>query len=161
MAIAGELNPFCEALFQIVDEPVCVLGPTAADMPRRDKFGIGINRNPSPRVADAVFAFKASRNVGLLALGEGPYFINLKHLAWQVAHHAVVVFGACLARLNYQTGHRPLTDSGHSDRAADAASFNQAGNNLRPLFSAQLVHGVICTHDKRTVNQKELLCPFF
>ena len=55
-----------------------------ADQPGRDQLGVGVDRSPRPDVASLRRSGLGPRDVLLLAMDEGPDFIDLHPLARQV-----------------------------------------------------------------------------
>lgn len=92
MPVAGQLDAIGEALRKIVNEGFGGLTVAPANVPRRNEFRIGIDRRPGPHVASIGRRFLRPRHVLLLAMDEGPDFIDLNALGGEIAEHAVLLF---------------------------------------------------------------------
>ena len=77
MAVAGELNAVSEPVPQVVHEGDGVVAVPAADQPRNQQLGFGLDRGPGPGIARASNRGLHFGDVLLLRCRERPDFIHL------------------------------------------------------------------------------------
>jgi hypothetical protein len=77
-----------------------------------NQLGIGVRRNPKPRIA--LFASGPLHGIGVLVLRphEAPNLIYLNALAIEIAQNSILIPGAGLTGIDNQLGHGCLADAG-------------------------------------------------
>jgi hypothetical protein len=111
-----------------------------ADVKTGNEFGDRIKRNPCPSVANSIGTFQSVWNVGLFAMGERPNFIDLQHLARQIAHGFVHKFGASRTGGNEHPFNGLFSRAGQPGRASDGASLNEATEDLSTFIGCENIH---------------------
>ena len=140
VTVAGELNPLGEPFRKVVDELVSVARSAFANVEAGNQFCLGINGNPSPRVAHFFAAFEMFGDVLLFGVSETPNFINLKQFAVQIAHGFVHVIGAGRASGDKHPFNGFLGCSGQPAGATHGATLDQTVEDLRAFVSGENVH---------------------
>ena len=130
----------------------------AADKPARQKFRVGIKRNPCPSAARSGVAHFLGQ-VFVFGINERPDFIALNPFAIKIAESFVLILGTRRAELNQKFLNRRAMNARHADSGAERIAFNQTGNHPDLFFFAQFIHKYIMLERSRFVkcNLKHLL----
>ena len=91
VAVRRDLNASGETRCKIVGKSYRRLRATVTNAPRRNKLGIGVNRNPRPYIACVGSRRLCAGNVLLLGVNERPNFVELKPLALEIAERAILI----------------------------------------------------------------------
>ena len=151
-AIAGKLDAIGQPPRKIFNEVPSAVRIAVCNRPTRYQLRIGINCSPEPCIARAgVLRGDVCRDVLLLAVAEGPAFINLHPFAVQVAEHTILIVRAERTDFHNQARDGLLSNSRHADGGTDGAAFNQATDDLDALFGGEAVHVSIMRYRLRIV----------
>ena len=151
VAVRRELHAVGEAPLQVGNEFGGAAGISRAHQPAGNEFGVGIDGNPYPGVADDPLLGHLFRDALLLAANETPDLVALQPLAFQVAQNAILVAVAGGTDFDQQARHSALLAAQHAADGADRIAFNQGGKDLGSFIDAQAVHTSIMRVRSRIV----------
>jgi len=153
MAICCKLNAIRQALFQIMHEMVGASGIALSNKPAGNQFRIGVERNPSPHVARALFPVFWSA-VFRFGIDKAPDFVALDSLTVKISENPVLILGTRTSEIAQQLHDCCAMNACHPCHRAKRVAFHQSGNHRLALVGAQFVHALNMLERSSIVKRK-------
>lgn len=134
VSVGCKLNAARQSARKIGNERPGVTCAASADQPRNGQFRVGINRRPSPDVADAKLSAHICGHVLFLRIAERPDFVALNAARFHAAHRAVMVLGASAAHVGKEPSDRALRCSRHAASGANGIALDEGRDYLDSLL---------------------------